>query len=715
VVAIAWIEATRLLASRSEAGHADWLGLAAAGVVVLLPGALALGALLGATLGVYGVDGALLARIPTRVRQAVQARASTVLGALVGVAAGLVVGLVGLRHALGPELGRGPADGPALAVGVVAALWPLAGALAGVATAALGRRLLGARDTHPGARLLVWAGLGLAAGAGVAETVQRWGAVISSLDGRMPAAVALAALLWMLAELALRRLPRWPALVAAGGVATVLGAGAAWGLVALDRAPVAQEALGTDRGLLGMLVPRGQALLDTDNDGYSAWLGGGDCQEGDPSVHPGAEDLPGNGRDEDCDGEDLAPVVAAPPPPPVDPTPTPPVDPRERLLERHNVVLISIDTLRADHVGAYGYERDTTPNVDKLAARSVRFARPYSTSNKTPSVIGSLVTGRYPSEHPRTFSHFNRFSPANVFLAERLADAGFRTWAVMSHWYFEPKFGIGQGFQKWEVVKDTRARMEKVPSAHEVADKAIAALRKLRSEPGPYHLWLHFIDPHKLYIRHKDQPSFGRRAVDRYDGEILFTDRHLGRFMEELYAGEDWERTAVALIADHGEAFGEHGEWHHGWSLHEHQLRVPFLLRVPGIDPAVVQTRVSLIDLVPTLLDLAGAPADTGAPPLRGVSLLPALLAGGEWEQRPIYAEVYPGPHNAAWSAYIEGDLKLIHRWRGNVFVMHDLAADPGEETNIYRRSKEDGRRLRSRYQAWRRTNVDRYVPRRPK
>ena len=707
---LAWIEAGRLLGGASEANGADWLGLAAAGVTVLLPAALLLGGLAGFTLGAQGIERSLLAWLPRHVRRGLTARASTVVGVVVGATAGLAVAFVGFRLALGSELGGGPWGSPALGVAVVAVLWPGVAVCCAIGSASLARRLLGAADERALVRLLVWATVGAALGAVSAEVLRRLGPVLGSLDGRMPAAVALGLLLWLGLDLLVDGTPRVVRTALAGVLALCLGAGSAWGLYGLDTAPAAQEALGTDRGLLGLLVPRGQGLLDRDGDGYSAWLGGGDCREGDPRVHPGADDLPGNGIDEDCDGEDLA-LPPAPPPAAVAPPPAPPQGPRARLLARHNIVLISIDTLRADHVGCYGYERDITPNVDRLAERSVRFSRAYSLSNKTPSVIGSLVTGRYPSEHPRTFAHFNRFLPANVFLAERLAAADFRTSAVMSHWYFEPKFGIGQGFQTWEVVKDTRERMEKVPSAHEVADKAIVALRELRSRPGPYHLWLHFIDPHKLYIPHPELPSLGRRAVDRYDGEIQFSDLHLGRFLEELYAGPDWDQTVVVLISDHGEAFGEHGEWHHGWSLHEHQLRVPFLLRVPGLDPSVSETRVSLIDLVPTLLDLAGLPPDGGETPVRGVSLLPALLSGGEWAARPIYAEVYPGPHNAAWSMFIEGDLKLIHRWRGNVFVLHDLAEDPGELVNLYRRPGGAGARLKARYQAWRSANVQRFDP----
>ncbi len=714
-VVVALSETVRLLAGVPEASQRDYATLLGASLSLVLGPALLTGAAIGLLLAALGDPLDQLSRAALLIRAAVTAPASRVLATALGVALGAGA-LLGFHYlALGPELGRSPQGAAGLRAGLAAVAGPVIAWLGGAALLPPLERGFGARDGSRGARSLAWLGLLAAAGALVGAGLRRFGPVLESVDWTLPSALLFAAALWPLADgLAARARPwlRWVAMVL---LPPVLGGLCALGLFQLGQHPVANEALQADRGILGQGLPVAQRLLDRDGDGYSGLLGGGDCDERDPSVHPAANDLPGNGRDEDCDGEDLALLVPPPAPVPPPPPPAAPAAATPRPSQpppRHNLVLISVDTLRPDHLGAWGYARPTSPNIDALALRSRRFERAYSLSNKTPSVIASLISGRYPSEHPRTFAHFNTYLPDNVFLAERLAAQGYRTWAVVSHWYFEPKFGLGQGFATWEVVKDTRERMEKVPSAEEVSDRALAALRELEGGEQPFHLWLHYIDPHKLYIPHEGFPAFGKRAVDRYDGEIVYTDFHLGRFLDALYASPAWDRTVVALIADHGEAFGEHGEWHHGWSVHEHQIRVPFLLRVPGLEPGVEAARVSLVDLVPTLLDLAGVDSP-GPPPLRGRSLLPELRAPAQRVPRPLYAEVFPGPHNAAWSAYIEGDVKLIHRWRGNVFTAYDLATDPGEERNLFSSDPARAKALRQRYQLWRQANVSPVEPRR--
>ncbi len=688
-----------------------WMALVATGgTILLLPGLLAgLGAgLLVAALGWPGEPLAMARELVGRVRGA---SVGEVLGRMAQAVVWLAASALGYHATLAPGPGSPhPAFtgakvafvAPAAVVLAVLARWVLSGAT---------DRLLGRRPHDPRWVVGLAATLTLGGMAAALGFLSMYRQILESVDWRMPSALVAWAVVFVVVWAGLRRWPR-VALILLWTVPPVAGATVADGLDALDRIPEANEVAATDRGLLGRGLAIAQGLLDFDHDGYSGLLGGGDCVEGDPGINPGADDIPGNGLDEDCDGEDLAPLEPEAPREVADhtdePTAEPEEDQRARLLPRHNIVLVTVDTLRPDHLGCYGYDRPTSPNIDELAQRSVLFENAYSVSNKTPSVMGSLLSGVYPSEVYRTYAHFNRFLPKNVMLAERLRDAGYRTWGVVSHWYFGKKYGMAQGYDHWDVVQTSHDKMEKVACADHVADLAIQALRTLRSEPGPYHLWLHFIDPHKLYIRHKGFQSFGKRAVDRYDGEILFTDHHLGRFLRELYVGEDWDRTVVVFLADHGEAFGEHGEWHHGWSVHEHQLRVPLLVRIPGVPPRRVSTRVSMIDVVPTILDLAGIHDAQG---LRGVSLVDGISSGEDWSPRPIYAEVYPGPYNAAWSAYIEGDLKLIHRWRGNVFALHDLAKDPGEKVNLVRKAPNLARRMKTRYKDFRRRHVDPVEP----
>jgi len=716
--ALALGEGLRLL-GEGAVGREDLVGLVATGTTLLLPPGLVLGigvGLLTIGLGLELELGSLLPRLARGLRRTT---APGWIGAGAAALGALVTAFAAFDLVLGPRLGHPNPQDAGLAVTLGGSLVPGVALLTGTLAAAWSRRLFGRHADSPALRWAVLLLLLLAAGGAAWLVAARFRGTLEAVELRPPLALLGGGGLWLLVETLFARLPVAARRGLAWTAPAALGALCSFGLYALDDLPTARAAVVRDRGLTGLLAGRAQRLLDHDGDGFSRLLGGGDCREDDPAIFPGADDVPGNGVDEDCDGTDL--IL---PPPAVEPPPPPrlPLHSRADLLApRHNIILLSIAPLRPDHLGCYGYHRDTSPNIDELARSAIRFANPYSLSNKTPSVIGSLITGKYPSEHQRTFQHFNKFLPDNITLAERLKYAGFKTSGVGSHWYFLPSFGISQGIDRWEVIYEPGDRMEAVPTAAKIADRAIAHLQELRRSPEPYFLWVHFIDPHKLYIAHDEVPSFGTRAVDLYDGEIRYTDLHLGRLLAEIDGGEDRPRTAVALIADHGECFGEHGEYFHGWSVHEPQIRVPFLLRVPGLEPRVVQTRVSLVDLVPTLLDLAGVSPklteeqDTDPEhPLRGVSLLPDLLAGGEWTSRPIYAEVYPGPSNSAFSAFLVDDLKLIHIWGGNVYSLFDLAADPGELRDLTRERPDLAASMRQRYQVWRRQNVRPVEPLRP-
>jgi len=368
------------------------------------------------------------------------------------------------------------------------------------------------------------------------------------------------------------------------------------------------------------------------------------------------------------------------------------------------VILLSVDTLRWQNLGAYGYARPTSPHMDGLAAESLRFLRAYAPSNKTPSSIPPVWTGRYPSELSRTFHHFSRYDDSNRFLAEMLKDAGYRTGGVAAHWYFRKKFGLHQGFDAWHCIFSPGEEMERVATSEEVTDRALQTLAQLEAGGNErFLLMVHYLDPHKWYIDHPGFEPFGRRAKDRYDGEIRFTDHHVGRLLAAMRSRPWWSRALVAFYSDHGEAFGEHGERFHGWSLYEHETRVPFFLKVPELAPGVVGTPMSLIDLVPTVLEFTGAPREDG---LAGVSLLPALRRGREWPARPIYTEMPPGPYNPVVRALIDagGRTKVIHRRVGNVWEVYDLQRDAGERENLapqrrlLRRLQDRLQRFRSRH-----------------
>ncbi|MCA9537952.1 MAG: sulfatase-like hydrolase/transferase [Myxococcales bacterium] len=537
---------------------------------------------------------------------------------------------------------------------------------------------------RPGLTPAVHPALHLVLGLGVLSLilllwVRREHETFHALDLRPVASALLIALPMLLIGELLRgpisRVPRGRGAVGVGMLLFFAAAAAAAGL----RAPAAREGLVSATGSGRLIVLTLRAPFDTDADGFARVLGGGDCDDENPAIHPGAVDVPGDGVDQDCDGADLT----LPPPPPPPPKPEEPQT--HGLTPPYNLLLITVDALRADHMGACGYPRPTTPALDRLAEESALFCRAYSPSAKTPTALPALFAGRYPSELLRDGEHFATYAEGNVFLAEVLADAGYRTAGFPSHWYFDPRYGLAQGFAVWQPYFVEPGRMEKVATAETVVTAAVEHFRETDADAArPWFVWLHLLDPHKDYIEHLDVPGFGDEPIDRYDHEIRYVDTWVAWLLETLARRADWARTVIVFTADHGEAFGEHGYRFHGFGLHEDQIRVPLIIRVPGLPGRAVDTAVSLVDLAPTLYSLAGlGPEAKRAAPLglEGETLLP-LLAGGARASRPIYAEMPRGPHNAPQFAWLEGDDKLIYQGEGDAWQLFDLADDPGEQTD---------------------------------
>ena len=459
------------------------------------------------------------------------------------------------------------------------------------------------------------------------------------------------------------------------------------------------------------------SYLDGDGDGTPSAFGGGDCDDEDPSVSPWANEIANNGIDEDCSGADLILAPDAVLPWSVEPSESQPTDIAgiDPLLEHQrswDVIVVTIDALRWDHVGYAGYERQgITPHLDWLAERSIRFDRAYSTSAKTPTAVPSILASRWPSEMYRSFDHFSRYDDENLFLAEVLSANGYLTAASTSHWYFRPRYGFADGFADWREYWVSGDRMERVPTSEQVADNAIDFLtayyhdrEETPEDMPPYFLWVHFVDPHKLYIDHDGFEPYGRSSMDRYDGEVRFADSHAGRIFQYLEAQDALEDTIIVLTSDHGEAFGEHDMRHHGWDLYEHQIRVPLMFYVPGAEPRAVSQAVSLIDLAPTIVDLMG---DTIPDDFRGRSLLPAMARGEEPALVPIFAELPPGPFNTPKRSFSLGDWKLIHHPRGNHYRLFNLQTDPGELDDLWESEPEEARRLRNAYEVFLATQVE--------
>ena len=341
--------------------------------------------------------------------------------------------------------------------------------------------------------------------------------------------------------------------------------------------------------------------------------------------------------------------------------------------EPPNIVLIVVDTLRADHLGCYGYPRSTSPHLDTLAGMGTVFDRAYSHSPWTVPSVASILTGLEPRDHGIS-KWGDPLELHLVTLAEQLQAHGYRTGAAVSHYILKPDYHFDQGFEVYNT-----AAVELGPPHDTVTSPHITRLgQKLtmfgRSEP--YFVMLHYFDPHAWYTPHPDF-DFGPEDIDLYDGEIAFTDRYIGKLLDKLAAREQLRDTIVVVVADHGEAFMDHGHNQHTVSLYEELIRVPFIIWVPGFEARRLDQVVAETQLAPTLLALAGVPIppSMAAPPIPfdEHGFLPA-------EDHTVYAET---KRSANKQAVVEGDWKLIHNRRKRTHELYDLAEDPSEQADL--------------------------------
>ncbi len=415
-----------------------------------------------------------------------------------------------------------------------------------------------------------------------------------------------------------------------------------------------------------------------------------------------------------------------------------PAEPR-----RPDVLLIVVDTLRADHLSAWGYGQPTSPHLDALAADALRFTHVQTPRAKTLPAVASLLTGLYPHDHG-VRDNATRLPDGTPLLAQALASAGYRTSAVVGNFVLQDaRSGLARGFQHWD---DSLPDLDGVPPdgvpqrrAASLTDAALAELQRLDADGRPWLLYLHYMDPHGLYdpppehrlfdgARPEPLPDPGppdplhqRRVAEfnvppdcrlpdgrpdvaavraRYDGEIHYADAQIGRVLDALAAAGHLDDTLVVVLADHGEALGGHDDWfEHGFHAYEDTCRVPLLVRGPGLRRGTCDADLSLVDLAPTLLDLLSLPPLRPAPdpagPPAGVSRAGLLRAGAAAPLRqPVFCEKIERPDLAGTAqakAVRLGDWKLIRRYAHDAQQrlvvlseeLYDLAADPGEAHDL--------------------------------
>jgi arylsulfatase A-like enzyme len=347
-----------------------------------------------------------------------------------------------------------------------------------------------------------------------------------------------------------------------------------------------------------------------------------------------------------------------------------------------NLLLVTLDTTRADALGAYG-GKAVTPSLDHLAAEGVVFEQASTVAPLTLPAHASLFTGLFPPGHGVRGNGQNALATESITLAEQLKARGFRTGAFVSSFVLDHRWGLDQGFDVYRdpgIGPGRRIDRESIRrSADRVVDDALDWMQQLGDDR--FFAWLHFYDAHAPARPPAEFAPTG--ADDDYFAAIGFVDFQLSRVMAFLEEHRLADRTIVAVIGDHGESLGEHGEPTHGLFVYEGVLHVPFIIRVPlaNMQGRRVSEPVRIVDVMPTVLDLLGQSA---APAIDGQTLVPLMTGAARASRLEVYSESRYGLDRFGWSplsALREGRFKVILAPRPELY---DLDADPNESSNLY-------------------------------
>lgn len=363
-----------------------------------------------------------------------------------------------------------------------------------------------------------------------------------------------------------------------------------------------------------------------------------------------------------------------------------------------NVVVFTIDTLRADHLGCYGYKGIRTPNIDRLAGESVFFERAYTAVPVTLPSHSAMFTGTYPPLSGMHDFSANVLSSQQPTLASVLKQNGYATGAVVASAVLDSRFGLNQGFDFYydhfdfsRLQESNLDEMERPGNL--VADETLKWLAD--NYQKKFFLWMHLYDPHYPY--RPPAPFDKEYASEPYDGEIAFADSQMGRIIEFLKAKGLYSNTLIVLAGDHGEGLGEHGEKTHGFFIYNSTLHVPFMIHLPAGSARRVPTPVSLADLMPTVLAALNI-----APPTRvqGQSLLPEMAGASSLGDRPLYSETFLPRLHFNWSELRGAQNASYHFIDAPRPELYDLRSDPGEQKNLFAEKKAVSEEMRAKLNA---------------
>ncbi|MEQ9076930.1 MAG: sulfatase-like hydrolase/transferase [Sandaracinaceae bacterium] len=434
------------------------------------------------------------------------------------------------------------------------------------------------------------------------------------------------------------------------------------------------------------LVRRYGGFTDMDGDGHAWAFGGRDCDDFDPHVHPGAYDREGDGIDADCFAGDGSPDLAD--------LGDGHYGTRPRgLPARPNILLITVDALNPSHLGHMGYERDTSPNLDRFAEESIVFENVVAQSSRSLRSIPAMMTGRYPSQVAYGPEYlWPSLLEENEMLPELLKNRGYVTAVDMGTDYFHRVAGFFQGYDQVEELPLYTAPRE------DVIENALERLPALAEGEAPFFHWVHVFNVHEPYLRPPAESRYGDTLRDHYDTEIRLADALVQRILDQAEALGLMDDTVVILASDHGEAFYEHGRRGHASDLYEEQVRAMLMMKIPGVAPRRVSARAGLFDLTPTILNLLSIPVPH---PMPARSLLP-LIDGERHDDRLLFSELMPdGLYPFDQKAVYRGDDKLLWWVQEGRIQLFDLASDPGEENDLSDDRREQAEEMLGLLQAW--------------